>query len=428
MPKGLIGIIVILAGLTAGYFASRALAAIHVRIGREYTYSPAKLAIPDPSVLTLSSIYVQSKDQFQKAVNQGADAFQKAPKGALVPGGREIDLLRLLDYYRQFFLHYYRWLDTGNMQSSVQYKLALGQFMATLDYFEKKYADNPFFTVLQLEEFRTVIRITEQTGRTVRWAKLVVVILIFLMLMGIPRLIRVKGYKKYAASLYYDSVFRPNFISDLNAWYSVRQMAFILVVLYLFSMVVFSSFISWKLPLIFASLGLTPVLAFMVLFGTQRRLPEKLISLMAPKIMIVILVLAVVAIRGPIFFWYRFWTSEIFRLIFLSILFILIFRKFHIYMILSRQWSHRNRIGSAAMDTLVLGLQFLLAAGLLSYFGTEESLTSLNREVLLFPGDFFATGALRIFWLVIIAGILTTSSLIFCILNRKRGAELSMRW
>ncbi len=287
--KGLIGFVVLLAGLTAGYIASRALTAFHVRISREYPYASAELAIPDPSVLTLSSIYLQSKDQFQKALNQGADAILRAPEGVLSAGEREIDLLRLLDYYRQFFLHYYRWVDTGNMQSSAQYKLALGQFGATLDYFEEKYTDDPFFTPLQLEEFRTFIRIAEQTARTVRWAKVVTVILIFLLVMGIPRLIRDSGYKKYAASLYYDSVFRPYFISDLNAWHGIRRVALVLMLFYLFSMVIFSSFISWKLPLIIASLGLIPVFTLMVLWGAQRRLPEKLISLMAPKIMIVIL-------------------------------------------------------------------------------------------------------------------------------------------
>ena len=54
---------------------------------------------------------------------------------------REVDLLRLKDYYRQFFMHYYRWLDTGDTQSSVQYKLALGQFKATVDWLEEKYRD-----------------------------------------------------------------------------------------------------------------------------------------------------------------------------------------------------------------------------------------------------------------------------------------------
>ena len=423
--NGLIGIIVLLAGLTAGYFVSRALTGFHERIVSEFPGNSMKLVIPDPSLIRLSSNYLYSKDHFQEALNQSADALLKLNEGSFSPGEREIDLLSLLDYYRQFYLHYFRWGDTGNLQSSVQYKLALGQFKATLDYLEEKYKNDPFFTVLQLEEFRTFIRIAEQTARTIRWAKVVAVILIFLLLMGIPRLIRDSGFKKYAASLYYDSVFRPHFISDLNVWHSIRRMAFALMLFYLFSMVIFTSFASWKLPTIFGALGLIPVLMITALSGTRRRLPEILISLLAPKIVIVILVLGVFALRGPVFFWHRFWHSEIFRVIFLCFLFMLIFRKFHVTTILSRKWSHRNRRGAAAMVGMAVGVQVLTAGTLLYLFGPDKSLAVINSEVLVLPADFFGTGSLRIFWPMIAAGILTAGSFMLFIFNRIPGNEIS---
>ncbi|MCD4710828.1 MAG: hypothetical protein K8R52_08285 [Bacteroidales bacterium] len=429
----LIGIIVLLAGLTAGYFASRGAARLHNRVLSEF---------PDSSVIYFSTYYDHSKEQFRDVVNQGPDALREAAhrRSLLVQSRdsvitphevydelialaeREVDLLRSEDYFRQFFMHYYRWLDTGNAQSSVQYKLALGQFKATLDYLKEKYREDPCFTSRERKEFRTAIRITEQTDRTMRWARVVVVVLIFTLVVGIPRFIRESGYKKFAGSLYFDALFRPNRVSGLNGWHNIHRMAAALLVLYLFTLVIFTSFVSWRIPLIFGSLGLIPVIMLVGMSGYPGKLPEMLISFMAPKMLIVILVLGVVALRGPTFLWYRIWGSELFRVIFISVLFMLIFHKFHVNMVLARKWSHRNRRGSAAMVWMAFGLQLLAAGVLLVRLGPEESLVALNRELLLLPGDFNMTPSILLPWMMIVAGAVTSGAFLLFILNRKRGS------
>ncbi len=89
-------------------------------------------------------------------------------------------------------------------------------------------------------------------------------------------------------------------------------------------------------------------------------------------------------------------------------------------MILARKWSHRNRNGSAAMVGMALGLQFLVCGVFLYWFGPEESLAALNRELLLLPAYLLETPPKLLNWMMTVAGILTLSSLSIFIFNRRR--------
>ncbi len=436
----LLGIIVLLAGLTAGYFASRVVQKLHMEIDSDLPVFYSRDEIPAASVVNFSTIYQSSKDQFEQVLNQGQDAIREAARRSqvlqqsrervtthpeayeelILQSEREIDILRLQDYYSQFYMHYCRWLDDGDGQSAVKYKLALGQFSATLDYVLETQQEYPVLTSREIEELRSIILIAEQNNRSIRWAKVVVVILLFLLVMGIPRLIRDSGYKRFAGSLYFDALFRPNYISDLNRWHSTRSLALTLFLLYLFSFVISTSFISWRIPLVFGVLGLIPVMLLTGLSGIRGKFSVLMITYMAPKMLVIIMVLGLVAVRGPNNFWCMIWESELFRTLFISLLFLVLFRKFHVNVILVRKWSHRNYRGSAALVFLALGLQFLIAGALMYWFGPEESLATLNRELLLLPTYLMGSPASFLNWLMILAGILTISSLSTFIFNRRR--------
>lgn len=333
---------------------------------------------------------------------------------------RTVDLLRLQDYYSQFYLHYHRWLDTDDAQSAVQYKLSLGQFKATLDYVLDKHQEDSPLSPGEVEELRKAVQIVEQSNQSIRWARVVVVVLIFLLLMGIPRLIRDNGNRRFAGTLYFDSVFRPNLISSLNRWHSTQRLAPAFLLLYLFSLVICTSFISWKIPLVFGALGLIPVILLTALSDKKQKLSALLISFMAPKMLLLILVVGIVAVRGPNFFWNQIWGAEVFRGVIFSLLFMLIFRKLHVYMILARKWSNSTQSASAAMVWLAIGIQILLAGTLLFWFGPKESVLALNREVLFLPERLLGSPANLLNILMIIAGIMTAGTLLVYILSKKR--------
>ncbi len=352
-----------------------------------------------------SNIYYITREHFRDVLEEGSQAVQGAIAMKEILTGLhnrvtsnpddfeqlvasvdyEIELFRLLDYYRQFFMHYYRWIDKGDLRDQAQYKLAMGQFKATVSYHEKKYGEDLNTLGMDFEEVKAWIGATENTGRSVRWARVIVVITFFLLVMGIPGFVRDRGHRRFAGTLYFDTLFRPHRVSDMNAYHGTRRLVLLFLILYLLALVVFSSFTALLFPLCMGILSLVFVLILGIFIGSGRNYDRILVVLLAPKIVILSLLLVAIAIRGPFYFWYQFWTSDLFRLLFLALYTMLIFRKFQVYVIMARKWGHRNNAGSIALVMASFGIQVLTAGLALQIFGLEESMTALNNELLVLP-------------------------------------------
>jgi len=401
------------------------------------------------SSAVFSNIYYITRDNFQSVIEEGLDAVEGAIalkdllleardrvennpdeyESLLASVDYEIELFRLLDYYRQFFMHYYHWIDTGQPQSKVSYKLALGQFKAVMDFHEKKYGNNLNTLGMDFDETRTGLKIAEGTASSVRWAKVVVVLFVFLLLMGIPGAVRDRANRKFAGTLLFDSIFRPNLISGLNLYHGTNRLAFYLVTIYILSLLVFSAFTSILFPVCVGGLGLIYVFALTVIIKRGRETAKILVSLMAYKVLIMSGILVIVAIRGPIYFWYLMWTSELFKILFLSLFIMLLFRKFQVYQILCRKWNHEGGQASRALVFTVLGVQILLAGVAMLIFGIEESLTALNNELLVLPAGLSKimgiTTHLGIpldlpLWIIFFALVLIAISFIWFLFSRKK--------
>jgi hypothetical protein len=398
------------------------------------------------SPAVFSNIYYITRENFQAVLDEGRNAYEGAlvmkelllEVRKLVSVNREdfelliasvdyeIDLFRLLDLYRRYFMHFYRWVDTGDAHSAEQYKVALEQFILCMDSHEEKYRGNLNTLGMDFEEARTGIRIAEQTPRAQRWAR--IVLAFFLFLLVIPVLVGNRGYKSHAGALFFDAIFRPRRITDMQSWHSVGRFLFLVFLLYVLGLCIFGAFSSWLVPLVLGALGLIPVIVIYLLTGHRKKGREMLLSLFAPRLPILVLVVAVFALRGPVFFWYQMWISDLFKVFFFSLWLMLIFRKFQVNTILSRTWSHRRRGGAVATTGLAFGLQ-LLAAGLaLHFFGLEESLTAVNNELLVLPAGLSKIMGITTHldiplelprWIITCSAILSTLSLLLFLFKRK---------
>jgi len=327
------------------------------------------------SSAALSNIYHICRDNFQAVIDEGFEAVKgaialkdlllesrdlvetrSADYEALIAAVEyEIELFRLLDYYRQFFMHYYRWIDTGDAQSAVSYKLAMGQFTAMMDFHETKYGGNLQVLGMDFMEAKTGISLAEESPSSIRWAKVEVVLFLFLLVLGVPGAVRDRANKRFAGTLLFDSIFRPYQVSAQNAYHGTGRLAFFLLALYLLSLAIFSAFTSMLFPICMGGLGLIFVGILALLIRKGKNMAKILVSLLASKIL------------------------------FFSLFVMLLFRKFQVYAILCRKW--RGEIGpaSGALVYAILGFQLLLAGLALWIFGLEYSLTALNNEMLVIP-------------------------------------------
>ncbi len=358
------------------------------------------------SSVVFSNIYVKTRGHFQEVINEGLLAVKGAIKlkDLLLEARKfvtlneeafdriigsmdyEIERFRLLDYYRQFYMNYYHWLDTGEPRSKTSYQLAAGQFQAVLDFHEQKYGKNSEKQVLDFEESRKAMAITNNTGRSVRWARVVVVISLFLLVLGIPGLVRDRANRRFAGTLYFDAVFRPSIVDKYSVYHGTKRMALFMLALYMLGLVIFSAFFSLLFPMVIGGLGLAYVLILTLLFNRGGNFMNILISLMAPKLLMMAFILLIIAIRGPIFFWYLMWVSDLFKMLFVSLFFMFLFRKFQVYLVLGKQWSEGKGSASFPSVFMALGIQLLVAGIIFQFFGLEHFLTVLNNDLLVLPG------------------------------------------
>jgi len=358
------------------------------------------------STSVFSNIYYITRDRFREVIDEGFQAVLAAVELkelllAAVPRveqnqeqfmalidavSYEIELFRLLDYYRQFFMNYYRWIDTGDRQALTDWKLALGQFRAVKEYHTGKFSGDTNTLGLDLEEVEQGTDLAGRSAGTIRWSRGILALLVFLLMLGIPGFVRNRAHMRFAGSLFFDSLFRPQRVSRMQPYHGTGVLVLILMVLDVLGLAVFSGFSSLLFPAVLGGLGLIYVLLLSLLFSRGNDTGRVLVTLMAPRMAILAFLLVFTAIRGPVYFWYHLWTSGLFRILFFCLYIMLLFRKFQVYTIMGRKWGERNTAGSLALVILVLAIQLLLAGLLVFTGGLEESLTAINNELLVLPG------------------------------------------
>jgi hypothetical protein len=255
-----------------------------------------------------------------------------------------------------------------------------------------------------------------------------VAVAFFLLILGIPGLMRDRAHMKFAATLYFDALFRPHLVGRLPSYHSTGRLCLFLVTLYLLSLVIFSSFSAILVPLSLGFLGMLVTLLLTMLMNSGGEFRKIFVTVMAPRVIIMSFIAALIAVRGSGYFWYQLWVSDLFRMIFFSIFVMLIFRKFHIYILMGKKLGRRNSAGSAALVFMVFGIQLLVAGVSLQLFGLEESLTALNNELLVLPGGLSKIMGITTHlgiplqlpvWIILFASILTALSFLLFLFNRK---------
>lgn len=397
----------------------------------------------------LSNIYDITKDNREAVVAEGFEAARQAAglmttlesvqdhvslnndgyEQLIHAADYEKDLFTMLAYYRQFFMRYYFWLDTGDDGTETDYKLALGQFRATRIQHEAKYKNDLNTLGFEFFEADQGLRIADNSSLTIIMARVILVLILFLFLIGLPGLNISRGPRKFAASLLFDSVFRPHRISNLNSYYRTGTLAMLSLVLFAAGIFTFSSFAAIIFPVSIVLIAFFYMILLPVLFTRRGDYLKGLIALAGPKLMILTFFLLFVAWRSPMFFWYQIWTSDLFRTMFFAIFIMLIFRRIQLNIIAVRKWSERNVAGSAGLVFFVMGLQLLIAGIVMEVTGLERSLTLLNDELIILPGGLSRilgiTTHLGIpvalpLWIIWLSLVMVTAGFLMFILNRKR--------
>lgn len=173
------------------------------------------------------------------------------------------------------------------------------------------------------------------------------------------------------------------------------------VVLLVASRSAFSDWMSWSYLL--ATLGSMALFALAVGLLTRREDGFALHAAVGGALLVKTLLLGLVTVtRGPLGYWYRFWTDEQWRTLHFTLAIAAFLWLFVVTYIVLRTSHGRSRPRALGIVLVAIALPMLVLGGLMAAVGLEAALTTFNDQMALLP-----MGLSRILGLTVHLGIPT---------------------
>ncbi|MEL4319916.1 hypothetical protein WJX64_12945 [Leifsonia sp. YIM 134122] len=396
----------------------------------------------------LDVIYHVSKPELEQAIAEGDAAVETAKSmrdaiAATDAGTWRDDTLRehfvdTLDYqvnlfqtlgsYRTMVLRHAQWLDTGSDAAYSEWAQAKTAFQGFAAVHEANYAGDVDLPAYNL----TAARIGMERATLdlpMAWLARVVLVLLGLwlalgILAGRAPFSRWPGAT--AARALWLVGTRPWRATDAVAGLS-RLSKVLLVVVPAALLVVSRGILTWFIApthLLF-TLAAWLVFAAGIALVMRKLSPWPIIAAAGGAIALrVILLLAVLAVRGPGYYWFGFWTDPLARTLYITVAFALF-----AWVLVAVGWSLAGQIGGRRATGAVLGssgLVLVLLGGFLGVVGLEQALTIWNDQMALLPW-----GLSRILGLTVYLEIPASTpwyAAAFGALLLVIGALLALRW
>jgi hypothetical protein len=299
----------------------------------------------------------------------------------------EVDLWSTLGAYRQAFLSYYEWVDTGEQQAWDSWEDGLRQYEVAVDRHAATYGqdlDTPAYSFFAAEAGLA----HAQRTRSAQIVTLVVLLTIAgLAIAGMLSRRRRAALLVAARGLWIGST-RPWRLVDDPPVPRTRLASLLVVavpaVLLVLSRGAFSNWLSWTYLL--ATLGSMALFTLTVrlllraddAFGLYAGVGGALLLKTA-------LLSAAVVSRGPLSYWYRYWTDEQWRKVYVTLSFVAFLWLFWVTYVVLRSAYGYGRSRSLGRVLMAVGAPMIGLGGVMMWSGLESALTTFNNQMALLP-------------------------------------------
>lgn len=367
----------------------------------------------------LSVIHHASRDRIAEAIERGeaaqadaeamlrkvqatdpADYKDPALRGKLIHSLQyEVDLFGTLGAFRAAFLSYYDWLDTGSSQAWQQWQADKAAYDAAVAQHLATYAgdlDTPAY------EFGAVDVGFAHAERT-RSSQLVTLAV----LLGILAIVVLGLFGRPAARGLLLGATRPWRLPGTGPkWVWV-----VAAVLLIASRGAFSGWLSWSYVL--ATIGSMAAFTVTVRLLVRGRDPFPLYAALGGAFLLkTVLLSLVVVLRGPLFYWYRFWTDETYRTVYVTLSVAAFLWLFWVTYVVLRAPYGLGRRASLGRVLIGVAAPVLGLGALMQVSGLETALTTFNNQMALLP-----LGLSRILGITVHLGIPTSIPLYLLVLG-----------
>ncbi len=297
----------------------------------------------------------------------------------------EADLFATLGAFRSAFLSYYEWLDSGDPAQWDAWQQAKNEYEVAVAAHTAKYGndlDTPAYSFFAVDAgFAHAERTRSSQVVTV------IVLVGILILLGVgawARNGRGGAFGSAARGLWLGAT-RPWRLNDDRSSRTSRLLAWLIpAALLLLSRGAFSGWLSWSYLL--ATLGSMALFVVTARVLIRGRDPFALYAGAGAALLLKTALLSVVVmVRGPGLYWYRFWTDEQYRNVYVTLSFALFLWLFWVTYVVMRSAYGLGRARSFGRVLLAIAVPVLGLGALMQVFGLEASLTTFNDQMALLP-------------------------------------------
>ncbi|MBK6763156.1 MAG: hypothetical protein IPG68_07685 [Micrococcales bacterium] len=297
----------------------------------------------------------------------------------------EADLFATLGAFRAAFLSYYDWLDTGDPADWAAWQRNKAVYDEAVAAHTAKYGqdlDTPAYSFFAVDAGLAHAERTRSSQ--------VVTLVVLLGIVGLLVLGAVgrRGPLGAAARGLWLGATRPWRLAedpDVPRPGSSRWLAWLLpAALLVASRGAFSSWLSWSYLLV--TLGSMALFTMTARVFVRGRDPFALYAGVGAALLLKTLLLSVVVVvRGPLLYWYRFWTDEQFRTVYVTISFAAFLWLFWVTYVVMRSAYGCGRLRGLGRVLVAVAVPVVALGGLMQWSGLEAALTTFNDQMALLP-------------------------------------------
>lgn len=364
--------------------------------------------IVDGSSSVLSVMYHVSREDLEGAIGEGFQAVEAVRQMRALVGGidpatwwqpelypkvvasleYEENLLETLAWYRRAFLRYYQWLDTGDRAAFADWRTAWARFQEKrADHLARYDADRDFPAYNFFSADAGMAHAVR--GPAMMWlARLLLVATAALLLLGAGPILRLlpEFAGRNGLRALWAGWTNPGTLSGLPPFTLADGVVSIglPVLVLLLDHLTISSFLSLHYVLLMAVM-MGAFAALLLLLNRQAGAWRVGSALAASMMLWSAVPLASVAVRGPLFLWYRLWTDSVFRTVLIAangLVGVWVF--WSLYRTL-RDGAGRPRLSALGHLLVAVGGVLIAAGAVPALMGLEQAITRLNNEMAVLP-------------------------------------------
>lgn len=325
----------------------------------------------------LGVVYITCRDDFEKSVAEGFEAVgivkkMKALAAKIKTEGPdqqrfrnrlaasldyEENLFETLAWYRKTFLYYYRWLDTGDAQVRQEWIASHKIFEQKKDLHLDKYGNDFNLPAYNFFAAEAGLAHAQRSGIMIRIARALMLVSVLLL----------------------PTCFRP--VDRCRLVWILLQVCCIAA-----GALVFSSFLSTVFPVLCLACIFILLSEFGLSYWEKGLSPAPIFgSLIIPVFLFNMFLMATLSIRGPVYFWFLFWTMPAFRMLTAFLIFMSGFLALFLFFTASASVYRKTFAQAFGNMLFAFGMMMIIIGGAIHLEKLENYLTTLNNELAVLP-------------------------------------------